>query len=717
MTLREITQRISEMQQLAGKDAAAALAENRRLFVDLARQDEIFIVPAELVSDEDLLHGRFLPCIAPAQSHDPRAFIRVFSHEDAAAAFAATHHCVGTHKIDGVELMQLSKFYFLRGSFGLLLNDGLAWAAISFPDFLSGCFQDILGDSTLVRTEYVTLVEFINMVRQNEFYHLSVGHQLIKGADDPEKIFFLSPQKKDRFEGLDYVFEELSIPKLLQSAAAHETAHVHIRTDKSSIQVSSSMLRAAFKATGIIFSESDAFYTDIDFHTDSIALDFRLSDFPSQERSMLEGFQLAELPTPHEEAPESEDSEKKEKKSFVNELYKHIKQFRRPLKDEAANQEKDKHPQRKRARLPYKKIAAGILSTVLTLTVFIGANMLLKPSPEYRLRNCISEGRYTEVAEKYDICIEKKPDTKDELLKEMTEDLNARLTAYAADDISAENLRTAIDGYRPIKEMQSVVASTYQTASALEQSKLAYEQGENELLVTDKLNKWRSVLKSDTGSQSKMAETLEKQALLYKGTIFLLVDSKEPLDAISDLMLLQSYYPNDTDISDKIREIQESAKKPTATIPEVEEPDNSGSFAPETTMESSDSPILIQKMYAQNVGFNGRQDLCILWENTSGKEIATVNFKVYACDKTGEKIATYLDNGDYYIYYVAEDSAGGYEDGYSTKTAHTWTKVWNSTTLSSVHLDMVSITYADGSVETIANVEDLHNLFENFERR
>lgn len=712
MTLREITQRISEMQQLAEKDTAAALVENRRLFVDLARQDELFIVPAEQVSDEDLLNGQFSPCSAPAQSHDPRVFIRVFSHEDAAAAFAENHHCVGTHKIDGVELMQLSKFYFLRGLFGLLLNDGLAWAAISFPDFLSGCFQDILGDPALVRPEYVTLVEFINMVRQNEFYHLSVGHQLIKGADDPEKIFFLSPKKRDRFEGLDYVFEELSIPKLLQSAAAHETAHVHIRTDKSSIQVSSSMLRAAFKATGIVCSESDAFYTDVDFHTDSIALDFRLSDFPSQDRSMLEGFQLAELPTPHEEAPESEISEKKKKKSFVDELRKCVKQFRRTPKGEPVNREKDKRAQRKSSRLPYKKIAAGTFSVTLTLVVFIGAITLLKPSPEDQLKNCISEGRYTEIAEKYDACIEKKSDSKDELLREMTEDLNARLTAYAADNISAEELRIAIDGYGAIKEMQSVVASTYQTASALEQSKLAYEQGENELLVTDKLNKWRSVLKSDTGSQSKMAETLEKQALLYKGTVFLLVDSKEPLDAISDLMILQSFYPDDADISNKIKEIQESAKQPSAFVPAVEEPDDTGSF-PNTPSEPSAAPIFIQKLYARNVGFNGRQDLCILWENTSGKEIVTVNFKVYACNRAGEKISTYLDNGDYYIYYVAEDS-GAYEDGYTTKTAHTWTKVWNSTALSFVQLDMVSIIYADGSVETIASAEDIQNLFEKF---
>lgn len=711
MTLREITQRISEMQQLAEKDTAAALVKNRQLFVDLARQDEVFIVPAEPVSDEDLLHGQFAPCSAPAQSHDPRVFIRVFSHEDAAASFAESHHCVGTHKIDGVELIQLSKFYFLRGLFGLLLNDGLAWAAISFPDFLSGCFQDILGDPSLTRPEYVTLVEFINMVRQNEFYHLSVGHQLIKGADDPEKIFFLSPKKRDRFEGLDYVFEELSIPKLLQSAAAHETAHVHIRTDKSSIQVSSSMLRAAFKATGIAYSESDAFHTDVDFHTDSIALDFRLSDFPSQDRSMLEGFQLAELPTPHEDAPESETSEKQEKNAFVDELRERIKQFKKTSKGKATKEEKNKCPQHKVPRLPYKKIAKGVLSATLTLAVFVGAIVLLRPSPEDQLRNCISDGHYTEVAEKYDACIEKEPDVKDVLLKEMAEDLNAQLTAYAADEISAEELRSAIDGYGTIKEMQSVVASTYQTASALEQSKLAYEQGENELLVTDKLNKWRSVLKSDTGSQAKMTETLEQQALLYKGTVFLLVDSKEPLDAISDLMLLQSYYPDDTDISNKIKEIQESAKQPSATVPDVEEPDDSGLFIPETPSEISTTPIFIQKMYAHNVGFNGRQDLCILWENTSGKEISTVNFKVYACDRTGEKIATYLENGDYYIYYVAEDS-GIYADGYTTKTAHTWAKVWNSTALSSVQLDMVSIIYADGSVETIANAEDIQNLFE-----
>lgn len=713
MTLREITQRVSETQQLAEKDTAAALAKNRQLFVDLARQDEIYIVSAEPVSDDDLLSGRFRPYSAPAQQNDPRVFIRVFSHEDAASAFAEKHHGIGVHKIDGVELMQLSKYYFLRGLFGLLLNDGLAWAVISFPDFLSGCFQSILGDPALARPEYVALVEFINMVRQNEFYHLFVGHQVIKEADDPEKIFFLSPMKKDRFEGVDYTFEELTISKLLQNAAAHETAHVHIRTDKRSIQVSSSMLRAAFRATGLDQPESAPFYTDVDFHTNSIALDFRLSDFPTQDQSMLEGFQLAELPAPHEKTPDADESEKQQ--PFIDMIRERIRRLKRKPKDKDPAKENESQLQLKLPHLPIRKFAAGALGIALVAVIAAGGAAFLRPSLEGQLRKSISDKNYAEVSDRYDACIEKNPGSEDELLKEMAEDLNTQLTAYATDTISADELRAAIDGYGMIKGLRRVVESAYQTASALEQSKLAYEQGENEPLGLERLNMWRNVLKTDTGSQSKMAKSLELLASLYKTTVFQVADTKNTLDAIADLMLLQSFYPDDTEIADKIKTIQEVANRPVTGTPEMKEPDNNISSVPGTLTEPTPSkiltsPIFIQKLYAHNVGFDGRQDLCILWENTSGKEIKTVNFKVCAYDRSGEQIVTYLDNGDYYIYYIAEDT-GSYEDGYSTRMAHTWTNVWNTSSLSSVQLDMVSIIYADGDIETIANTEDIQNLF------
>lgn len=109
----------------------------------------------------------FRPYIAPAQEGDPRLFLRVFSHLDLATVFAEQQGHNQVCEIDGVELVQLAKSYFLRGAYGFLLNDGSVWTAIAFPDLLTDFYKEILGDESLGRPEFISLIQFINMVRQN----------------------------------------------------------------------------------------------------------------------------------------------------------------------------------------------------------------------------------------------------------------------------------------------------------------------------------------------------------------------------------------------------------------------------------------------------------------------------------------------------------------------------------------------------------------------
>ena len=71
MTLKEVAQRIQVSQQQAERDPAGALKKNRDLFLDLIRQDQAFIIPEAVVSQEALEQKLFRPYIAPAQEGDP----------------------------------------------------------------------------------------------------------------------------------------------------------------------------------------------------------------------------------------------------------------------------------------------------------------------------------------------------------------------------------------------------------------------------------------------------------------------------------------------------------------------------------------------------------------------------------------------------------------------------------------------------------------------
>lgn len=134
MTLEQINQQISDIQQVAATRPEEAIEKNKALFIAFAEQDGAFVV----------MDGSF-PLSAPAQDSDPRLFLRVFSHEVAAQAFVERRGRGKVLAIDGVELMQLAKSAFLRGVYGFLLNDGFAWAILSFPDFLQMCFQVVFG--------------------------------------------------------------------------------------------------------------------------------------------------------------------------------------------------------------------------------------------------------------------------------------------------------------------------------------------------------------------------------------------------------------------------------------------------------------------------------------------------------------------------------------------------------------------------------------------
>ena len=123
MTLQEVVQRIQSSQQQAETNPSSALERNRALFLDIIRQDCLYIVPEAEVSPSALSQKLFRPYIAPAQDGDPRLFLRIFSHKDLAEIFVEHQGRSQICELDGIELVQVAKTSFLRGVYGFLLND------------------------------------------------------------------------------------------------------------------------------------------------------------------------------------------------------------------------------------------------------------------------------------------------------------------------------------------------------------------------------------------------------------------------------------------------------------------------------------------------------------------------------------------------------------------------------------------------------------------
>lgn len=714
MTLKEVAQRIQVSQQQAERDPAGALKKNRDLFLNLIRQDQAFIIPEAVVSQEALEQKLFRPYIAPAQEGDPRLFLRVFSHLDPATVFAEQQGQNQVCEIDGVELVQLAKTYFLRGTYGFLLNDGSAWTAIAFPDLLTEFYKEILGDESLGRPEFISLIQFINMVRQNYAYNIQAGRPAVYDVENRTQARFTDkPNDIWSSEG-DWVYEDCKLEHLMMASGASNDTFIHIKTAKCDMRIQPAYLRAALCAAGMGDRRTQP---DLNFHTESIALDYRMQDF-DLERFPLQ-CELAELPRlddePEPEPPATEEPPKKKEKpkaqmpGFIALLLAKFKNLgkeeppKEPAEDvldvppeETLTEEKPPEPEleKKRYNLDPKLMVKLFFGAAFLIILVAVIMQVMKPTPIDDLKEAVEAGNTAAAVELYDECISRDPECREELLQLFAADLQASLDGYAADTVTANQLAEKINNYKTISVLQEKCDAAYLQASDLEQSKTNYNKGLVETSMVARLTAWRGVIIEDIGSMTAMKNALETNADLYKGLMFEEIKGMDRGPALSALMLLQSYYPNDKDVVDNIQDWRDQMA--AQQIPDsVDGP-------PAGTGSQEDWPITMGEISVQ---YNGTgYDLYIPWQNTSGRPMNGPLFAVTALDADGVPVVSTIvkEDGTSFSYsqYVADAGPGPYEDGFVWPETAYWENVWvTDQRIESVRLDSISINYTDGSDE------------------
>lgn len=633
MTLEQISQQISDVQKIVATNPEEALVKNRALFIAFAEQDGAFVVN----------NGPF-PLSAPAQDDDPRLFLRVFSHEEVAQAFVEKRGGGQITAIDGVELMQLAKAAFLRGVYGFLLNDGLAWAILSFPDFLQECFRVVLGAEDMYDRDYVALIQLINMVRRNDFYKVKATRS--PGGKD---LYFLDAAAQESEEFADWVMDDLQIDGLLQ-VVKEPTNNLHIQVGKSSCAVSADMLQAALRLTCVGTEPPN------DFHVNSISLAFRPEDFAAEE-------------------PEDPGEKALPK---------------RKRKKEHKSKEKRTRPSKK--PLPKPSFTAiifiGVSVFFLVMAAHFTTGLFTDLSSLEQLRKDISEQSYSEMADHYAACEEE--GTSGEALEIMLKDLDTKFQAYVDGSLAAEDLKSIIAIYASIEDTAEEAHDAYARAATVEQSKIAYKEGLETESVSGRLELWRKVSMDDTDNYRAMLANLSEHALEYKYIIFTEAAALPESDALSRLILLQSFYPGDVDISAKIRAIQTGA---LVSAPAPEQP---------AEVTAPTQYISITRAAVHGGGWDEEMDLFIDWKNTSGREIEEIDFEVIPYDSAGNQVSTKTVNedGQSYSRYLARD-VGPFAADFSTSSSHRWEDAWVNSSISSVTIDKVSILFVGEETPTV----------------
>lgn len=721
MTLREVVQRIQASQQLAETDPAAALQENRALFLDLLRQDQAYIVPDAEVSQEALDQKLFRPCIAPAQEDDPRLFLRVFSHEEPAAAFAERQGRSQICQIDGVELAQLAKTYFLRGAYGFLLNDGSVWTALSFPDFLTGFYQDILGDPSLARPEFVALIQFINMVRQNYAYHIQAGRLTVQNAEKPLTLRFTDrPDALWTGDAGEWLYEDCKIDHLIRASKESNGVVLHIRTARIDLKIQPAYLRAALCAAGL---DGQNTQLSLDFHTDAIALDYRMQDFDRERLPLQE--QLAELPRPDEPEPKSEPEAPPEPKKKPKEpgqmkaklagifaaataLFHKKKpdpEPDQPAEDDAQGPASEGGEpatelakEKKKFTLSPKLMVKGFALAAFLIVAIAFISAVLTPAPRDELEKALESGDYTATVEYYEKCVDRDPGSREELLQLLAADLGTKLAAYAADEIPAKQLAEVINTYSSISAMEDKCSAVYDQAADLEQSKTSYQKGLVETSIIARLRAWQGVIPEDTGSMTAVQTALTQNADAYKQMGIEETKSMKTAPAIAALTLLQTYYPGDKEVTDAILERKLEDSKPGQDIP------SSVDGPLDDTVAEANWPVAVGEPSVVYNSETGSYDLYIPWENISGGEIESICFLVTALDANGQPVVSsgYNEDGEpvEYSQYLANMPSGPYEAGYQMPDNGYWQSAFTTDQdIASVRLDSVWV-QIDGAGQT-----------------
>lgn len=726
MTLREVVQRIQSSQQLAETDQAAALRENRILFLDLLRQDQAYIIPEAEVSQEALDQKLFRPYIAPAQEDDPRLFLRVFSHEEAAAAFADQQGRSQICRIDGVELAQLAKTYFLRGAYGFLLNDGSIWTALSFPDFLIDFFQEVLGDSSLARPEFVALIQFINMVRQNYAYHIQVGRLTVQNAVKPVTIRFTDrPNDLWTDDAGEWVYEDCRIEHLLRAAKETNGVVIHIKTSRIDLKIQPAYLRAALCATGL---DGPSTQPGLDFHTEAIALDYRMQDFDKERLPLQE--QLAELPRPdeQEQEPAATEPEKRSPKKAGNfkarlaGLFAAATAIFHKIKDKSikpknqkaesdnveAASEQVESKEKQKFKLEPKLMVKGFALAAFLIVAIAVIGAILTPAPRDELEKAIEAGDYQQTVEYYNECTTRDPNSREELLQMLAAALDDNLEAYAADEIPASQLADMISAYSGISAMEAKCDAVYDQAADLEKSKTAYQQGLVETSIIARLRAWQSVIPEDTGSMAAVQTALSENADAYKEMGIQESKSMDTASAIAALTLLQTYYPGDKVVTDAILERKLEDSRPTQEIPSSVDDPLDG------TMAEENWPVAVGDIRVEYNRETSSYDLYIPWENISGTEIDNLYFLVTALDAGGLPVVSSGYNEDdelvQYSQYLANMPGGPFEIDYQMPDNGYWQSAFTTEQdIAEVRLDSVWV-QIDGEGHTyIPPVEETEN--------
>lgn len=164
LELTRINKRVEAVNKIA--DPNERIKECRELFIDVLKDNSLFVVATPETTKDQWDNNRIKPYIAQAGQGE-LYFMRVFTDEELAKRCAKRIESVledGQEmiiKISKEQLVSIVKDYFILGIDGILLNDGENWITFNCEAFLHAAFVNVLNIPSHYDVNFVNTVKAV----------------------------------------------------------------------------------------------------------------------------------------------------------------------------------------------------------------------------------------------------------------------------------------------------------------------------------------------------------------------------------------------------------------------------------------------------------------------------------------------------------------------------------------------------------------------------
>ena len=666
MTIQDVNQQIQRIASDYGKhnDLDKTLSETAALFWQLFQRDDFWVIAERSITKEDIENRAFHPVVSKFNDNNSQAFLRLFSHRDIAVQYAATlgkpkEACL---KISAIELIQIAKFYFLSGAYGILLNDGETWTTLSLPAFLKTVLTQLLQTDVHYDEEYVSLITLINMIRQNETHRINYttdqGTYYFTQADVDENS--LPASFSTLFKIPDDGTLEVDIEELTFTGTGEK-----LRRIMSEMEIDENLCGDTFSHCN---ETAGRMQSRFPLPTPNISLSFTPID--------------AEIST------DSEDGE-----IFIDMNVAEGDSCDELLDDENADTVFPVPELPKLPKLPKIKVAHLVKILIpLVLVLLLVAKVF---SPIQVFGRMLKGQQYNEAVRYYQQSV---PEAVMDKCRDATQaEIEKIIFDFAYNRFAYDDCVIYLEQLSAIAPDAATSAS--KELEALRASKFCYGKGLEASSTTEKLTFWRDVIESDAENYDAVQKDIEsnQEAYLTSGLneISELLGKNAFSEAGAKLELLRYWYPNDVGL-----------KTMEASITLHEDKYNEA-----LSLKEGDWTYPIKILDAKIVpatGDSAWKNIRVVWENTSVSEISEVHFHVRPVDKYGE-FPSCEENG--YSLFIAKD-VGPYVMGEGTPSDKwQWVHAWKSGSIVDLSIEKVEIIYSSGITAIISSPEKVFSKF------